>query len=347
MVLNWLWPQKSVSGQVVLVTGGAMGLGRMIALRFAALGAIVLVWDVDVTNGLQVVQQISSMSGESEAHFFEVDVGDREAVYRAGRQVLEQFGAVDILVNNAGVVCGRTLLNTPDAAIERTFAINTLAHFWTVRAFLPDMLQRNRGHIVCIGSAGSLFGFPNMVDYGATKFASYGFMCHLRQELRSLGKRGIHLTVVCPSFIKTGMFEGVRVPMLTTWLSPGYAADEVVKAVRRNQWRLLMPSIVWLLALVVALTPIGFYDLAMRITGALNAMKRFRQTRVHPGFGTSEGRDHLSVKEGRPFADMHQDSMALHRKHTSAVVVVPVNEKEATPFSDLHVEAGHATPAEA
>lgn len=337
MALSWLWPQKSVAGNVVVVTGGALGLGRTLALRFAQLGAVVLVWDINATNGLKVVQEITAADGGGDAHFFHVDVSDRAKVYEAGRKVLEQFGTVDILVNNAGIVCGKTLLATSDAAIERTFAVNTLAHFWTVRAFLPHMVQRNRGHIVCIGSAGSLFGFPNMVDYGATKFASYGLMCHLRQELRSQGKYGVNLTMVCPSFIRTGMFEGVQVPLLTTWLSPEYAADEVVKAVRRNQWRLLMPSIVGLLALLVALTPIGFYDFMMRVTGALNAMKKFRQTRVSPDFASesdesSQHEEGFSVKDGRPL-----DSLQIHHKHIKDAAA---KDKDASPFTDLRGE-GH------
>ncbi|EGZ12682.1 hypothetical protein PHYSODRAFT_337099 [Phytophthora sojae] len=338
MVLSWLWPQKSVAGSVVVITGGALGLGRMLAIRFAQLGAVVLVWDINAPNGQKVVQEITSADGGGEAHFFHVDVSDKAKVYETGRRVLEQFGTVDILVNNAGIVCGKTLLATSDATIERTFAVNTFAHFWTLRAFLPDMVKRNRGHIVCIGSAGSLFGFPNMVDYGSTKFASYGLMCHLRQELRSLGKYGINLTVVCPSFIKTGMFEGVRVPMLTTWLSPEYAADQVVKAVRRNQWRVLMPTIVGLLALVVALTPIGLYDFMMRITGALNAMKKFRQTRVNPersdeeASGAAQCEPQFSIKDGRPL-----DSLQIHHKHIRAT---SAKGGGGNPFTDLQRE-GH------
>ncbi|RLN20353.1 hypothetical protein BBJ28_00013694 [Nothophytophthora sp. Chile5] len=296
-MLNWLWPQKSVQGQVVLITGGAMGIGRLMALRFAELGAVVLIWDIDAPCGLQVVQEIASVSGGSEAHFYEVDVADRDRVRATGRQVLEKFGLVDILVNNAGIVSGKPLLETSSRTIERVLAVNTLAHFWTVRTFLPAMLERYKGHIVCISSAAGLFGFPNMVDYGASKFATVGFMCSLRQELRALDKRSIHLTLVCSSFIKTGMFEGVKAPMFTTWLSPGYAADQIVKAVRRNQWRLLMPSLIALLELLVALTPYWVYDFMMRITRTLEAMTHFQQTRVHPDLANSEPR----------FADLQAD----------------------------------------
>ncbi|KAG6612291.1 epidermal retinol dehydrogenase 2-like [Phytophthora cinnamomi] len=133
--------QKLVAWQVVVVTGGAMGLGRMLSIWFAQLGAVVLGWDVDASNGQKVVREIASVAtvAGGEAHSFQVDVGDRSPVYEAGRKVLEQFQAEDILVNNAGVVCGRTLLATSDAA-------NTFAHFWTVCAFLPEMVRRNRGH---------------------------------------------------------------------------------------------------------------------------------------------------------------------------------------------------------
>lgn len=228
--------------------GGAMGIGRHMALRFASLGALVLVWDVNAAAGQQVVQEITDQAAGSgsgdEAHFYEVDVADRGRVEAVGWQIVEQFEGVDILVNNGGIYHSQSFLDAPARLLERTMQVNTLAHFWTIRAFLPAMLKRGSGHIVCVSSAAGYLGFPSMVDCGASKFATVGLMSSLRQELRLLDpSRSIRLTLACPSFTSTGMFEGVTLPVLTTWLSPEYAADAIVAAVRRDQWRVLLPSI--------------------------------------------------------------------------------------------------------
>ncbi|KUF89602.1 SEC1 family transporter SLY1 [Phytophthora nicotianae] len=252
-MFNWIWPQKSVKGNVVVITGGAMGLGRLVALRFAALGAIVVIWDLHSDLGR----------------------------LRHGQEVLKEYEAVDILVNNAGIVGGRPLLESSDAMIERTIAVNTTSHFWTIKAFLPMMSKRNKGHIVSVASAAGIFGSPGMVDYGASKFAAIGLMLSLRQELHAMGLFGVHTTIVCPGFITTGMFEGVRPPPFTRWLTPEFVADQIVKAVRRNQWRVLLPSVLSIMEFVATIMPMWFVDWFIRVTKTSQAMKNFKQTRKH------------------------------------------------------------------
>jgi all-trans-retinol dehydrogenase (NAD+) len=278
-MFDWIWPQKAVKGDVVVITGGAMGLGRLLALRFAALGAVVLIWDLHEDLGLELVREIEDSGGQ--ARFYHVDVTNRDRVYDAGEQVLRQFEAVDILVNNAGIVGGRPVLESSDDMIERTMAVNATSHFWTIKAFLPRMAKRNKGHIVSVASAAGIFGSPGMVDYGASKFAAIGLMLSLRQELQATGLFGVHTTVVCPSFIKTGMFEGVKPPPYTRWLTPEFVADQIVKAVRRNQWRVLVPSILSVMEFVAAVMPMWFVDWFIRITKTSSAMKNFTQTRKH------------------------------------------------------------------
>ncbi|GMF13299.1 unnamed protein product [Phytophthora lilii] len=278
-MFSWFWPQKSVKGDVVVVTGGAMGLGRLVALRFAALGAVVNVWDLHAEQGRELVQEIEAAGGV--ARFFEVDVTDRARVYAAGQKVLDEFGAVDILVNNAGIVGGRPVLESSDAMIERTMAVNATSHFWTIKTFLPMMAKRNKGHIVSVASAAGIFGSPGMVDYGASKFAAIGLMLSLRQELHAMGLFGVHTTIVCPGFIKTGMFEGVKPPPFTRWLTPEFVADQIVKAVRRNQWRVLVPSILSVMEFVATIMPMWFVDWFICVTKTSQAMKSFKQTRTH------------------------------------------------------------------
>ena len=84
----------------------------------------------------------------------------------------------------------------------------------TVKAFLPDMMSRDRGHIVTMSSAGGLFGVTGLGDYGASKAAAIGFHESLRAELYALNKNEVHMTLVCPFFINTGMFEGCQTRLL-------------------------------------------------------------------------------------------------------------------------------------
>ncbi|CAH0479831.1 unnamed protein product [Peronospora belbahrii] len=278
-MFHWIWPQKSVKGDVVVITGGAMGLGRLLALRFARLGAIVVIWDLHVDLGYQLVEQIETQGGI--AQFYHVDVTAREKVDTIAHQVLHTWKAVDILINNAGIVDGHPLLESSDVMMERTMAVNATSHLWTIKAFLPMMIKRDKGHIVSVASAAGIFGAPGMVDYGASKFAAIGLMLSLRQELHAMEHFGIHTTIACPSFIATGMFEGASPPLFTQWLTPEYVADQIVKAVRRNQWRVLLPSILCFLEILAIIMPMSFVDWFIRITKTSQSMKRFKQTRKH------------------------------------------------------------------
>lgn len=115
---------------------------------------------------------------------YAVDVSDREAVYRTAAKVREEIGPVDILINNAGVVCCKTMLDLPDKVIENTFAVNILAHYWTIKSFLPDMIRQKRGHIVTIASVTGMVGIYGCTDYSATKFACIGLHESLYCELK-------------------------------------------------------------------------------------------------------------------------------------------------------------------
>ncbi|GLD96556.1 hypothetical protein PINS_up005239 [Pythium insidiosum] len=275
----WLFQRmKSVRGDVVLITGGAMGIGRLLALKFARLGAAVVVWDLHEDLGQKVVAEIEALGAR--AAFFQVNVTDRERVYAAAAEVIQQFGGVDILINNAGIVEGKPILESSDSMIVRTMDVNATSHFWTIKAFLPGMLKRDRGHIVSIASAAGIFGCAGMVDYSASKFAAVGLMVSLRQELQAMG-RNINLTLVCPSFINTGMFEGVTPPRFTTLLSPEYVAEMIVAAIRRNQWKLMMPRILYLFEVLLLMMPDWVVRLLTKLTGAGHSMKTFKQTRPH------------------------------------------------------------------
>jgi len=258
----------------VLVTGGASGIGRLIALGCARVGASVTIWDLDAAGADRVALEASE-TGASSAHAFACDVSDREQVYARADETRAAAGDVDVLVNNAGIVSGRPLLDLPDENIERTFAVNTLALFWTTKAFLPAMKARGSGHVVTVASAAGLVGTARETDYAASKFAAVGFNESLRQELRR-SARGVRTTVVCPFYIDTGMFEGVktRFPLLLPVLKEQQVADRVLKAIRRNTQQVQMPWMVQTLPMMRML-PVWAFDELADFFGLNNAMDAF------------------------------------------------------------------------
>ncbi|XP_077877699.1 estradiol 17-beta-dehydrogenase 11-like isoform X5 [Ictidomys tridecemlineatus] len=123
------------------------------------------------------------------------------------QEVKTEIGDISILVNNAGIVYTSDLFSTQDPQIEKTFAVNTLAHFWTTKAFLPLMMMNNHGHIVTVASAAGLVGVPFLQAYCSSKFAAVGFHGALTEELNAFEKNGIKTTCLCPNFINTGFIK--------------------------------------------------------------------------------------------------------------------------------------------
>ncbi|CAG0902221.1 unnamed protein product [Darwinula stevensoni] len=142
-LLLWLVPFrfrcKDVSGQVVLVTGGASGIGRIMCLRFSRLNCKVVTWDVDAEGNKETVNMIQSEGGT--AHAYKVDLCNREEIYKTAKRVEEEVGKVTILVNNAGFMAGNRFLDCPDAIIQRTMDVNAISHFWET----VNMIQSEGG----------------------------------------------------------------------------------------------------------------------------------------------------------------------------------------------------------
>ncbi len=256
----------------VLITGAASGIGRRMALVAARRGAGVVLWDLSAEGAEAVRAEIVAMGGRAWA--FAVDVTDRYAVDAAAVEVLA-LGPVDVIVNNAGVVTGTTLLDADPAAIERTFAVNTLALSWVTKAFLPGMVARRRGSVVTIASAAGLIGVARQTDYSASKFAAVGFTESLRAEMRK-DATGVRTLLVCPFFIDTGMFAGVRsrFPLLLPILRQDEVATAVIDAIERGREVLMMPPLVRAVPVLRAL-PTGLFDRLADLLGINATMDHF------------------------------------------------------------------------
>lgn len=272
------------AGRRVLVTGGARGMGLLIARGAAARGARVALWDRDAEALDAAAGEFSPAGGESTTEPWRqaVDVSDRRQVEEAAAALASGFGEVEILVNNAGVVSGRPFADLTPEQVERTLAVNAAALFWLTRAFLPPMIRRGEGHLVTMASAAGLIGVPGLSDYCASKFAAVGFHESLRAELRRTAP-GVRSTLVCPFFVNTGMFAGVRTrfPRLLPILRPETVAAATIRAVERDRAVVVRPRFVHSLKLL-RLLPGGWLDPIAAFFGIHAAMDTF-EGRPRPG----------------------------------------------------------------
>jgi all-trans-retinol dehydrogenase (NAD+) len=264
-----------IAGATVLVTGAGSGIGRLMCVGMARLGARIVAWDIDAASLEDLSREIKGITGRP-AHPYVCDVSDRHEVYEVADRVKDEVGFVDILVNNAGIVSGQPFLDNPDESVERTFAVNALAPFWVTKAFLREMVERDHGHLVTIISASAIMSPPRLSDYGASKWAAAGFEESLRNELRQLAP-GVRTTRVIPYYIDTGMFDGVtpnRIPWLLPVQEPREVVTRIVDAILRDKRRLLLPRVQfsgWLLRIL----PLDVYDRLLDALGIHAAMDHF------------------------------------------------------------------------
>ncbi|NXG50526.1 RDHE2 dehydrogenase, partial [Psilopogon haemacephalus] len=269
--------KKSVSGEIVLITGAGSGIGRLLSLKFASLGSTVVLWDIN-EEGLKETSKLVRKNGAVRVHSYLCDCSKRQDIYRVADQVKKEVGDVTILINNAGIVIGKSFLESPDSLVEKTMEVNTMAHFWTYKAFLPAMMASNHGHLVSIASAAGLVGVNRLSDYCASKYAAVGFAESVDLELKDLGRNGVKTTIVCPFVINTGMFDGCesKWPTLLPVLEPEYVAEKIMTAIRRDQEILALPRSVYFLIALKHIFPVKVGVLFMDYVGVFRLMDTFR-----------------------------------------------------------------------
>ncbi|GJQ61919.1 MAG: hypothetical protein SCALA702_09720 [Melioribacteraceae bacterium] len=258
----------------VLITGGAGGIGLLMAELIGKAGGNIIIWDNNQQNMIDAQKRLNEL--KINAAFFHCDLSSRDEINKAAEETLKRHRYVDILINNAGYVSGKEFEKCTEEEMEFTFKVNTLAHFYTVRAFLPGMEDAGFGQIVTIASAAALIGTSGLADYSASKFAVAGFTESLRAEFRRK-KKNIKTTLVCPYYINTGMFDGVktRFSFLLPILEPEKVAKKVVKAIAKQRVRIYMPWIVYTVHLVKFL-PMPIFDFVAGLLGLQQAMNNFK-----------------------------------------------------------------------
>lgn len=202
-----------LAGKVVIVTGAGGGIGRATALRFAAEGAKVAVWDVRADGADGILAAIDGAGGEG--CFQTVDVTDGAAVQGAVDDLVERWDGVDVLVNNAGIVRdsqlvkwggGEVMSMMSDEDFDAVIAVNLRGVFLCTRTVVPHLIRRGGGSILTASSVVGLYGNFGQTNYAASKA---GVINMSRGWARELGRHGIRSNVVAPGFIATEMVQAM------------------------------------------------------------------------------------------------------------------------------------------
>jgi all-trans-retinol dehydrogenase (NAD+) len=262
------------SGAHAVITGAGSGIGRLMALGLARRGASqVAVWDLNLPSAQAVVKEIKDLGVDASA--YKVDVSSKTSVDEAAHKTLETLSRVDLLINNAGIVSGKKFLDLSEKDITQTYGVNTLALYWTTQAFLPGMLTRDHGRVVTIASAAGLAGSATLTDYSGSKYAAVGFMESLRAELRDASSAVSTLTV-CPFYINTGMFDGVKSGSPLLKIQPAEpSANKILDTIASTKQELLLPGMVYSVRFF-RLLPVRVFDWLADAFGINKAMKTFR-----------------------------------------------------------------------
>ena len=259
----------------MLVTGGNKGMGKLFCEHGIAEGAKVIIWATNDQTMKETAEELTRRGGE--VHTYKVDVSDREAIAKAAENVLKEHGTVDILFNNAGIVVSSYFWEHTNDEIERTMRINSEAMMYICRAFLPGMMEKGAGRIVNMASAAGLLSNPKMSVYCASKWAVNGWSDSLRLELEEKGYDNICVTTVTPGYVNTGMFEGVKAPLMTPILEPGPFVQKVWGSMKKGKVVVRSPLTVYLVAMMKGILPIRLFDFIFgRIFGVYKSMDEFK-----------------------------------------------------------------------
>ncbi len=195
---NGVGSMKDMRGKVALVTGGASGMGQIIALRLANSGARVAVFDLNEQGLQHTASQATNITP------LLCDISDPEDVTARVADVEAQLGSIDLLVHAAALMPSHTLLDETNESMERLFRINYFGTTYMVKAVLPSMISRKTGRIVAFGSIAGIAVVPKMGAYCATKAAVNVYMEILQNEIRDTGVRA-HL--ICPPAVNTPLID--------------------------------------------------------------------------------------------------------------------------------------------
>jgi NAD(P)-dependent dehydrogenase (short-subunit alcohol dehydrogenase family) len=258
---------SSVTGKVVLITGGASGIGAEVARRLHGRGAKLVLTDLDEGQ----LKEVAGRLGEDRVLTVVADVRELAAMQAAAAKGIERFGGIDIVMANAGILSFGSVLEIDPEAFKTVVDVNLMGVFYTVRAALPSVIER-RGYVLVVSSLAAFAAAPGMASYHASKAGVEHFANSLRLEL---AHRGVDVGSAHMSWIDTPLVrEGKEVSSFQEMLAklPGplrkttsvdKCGEAFVKGIEGRKSRIYCPSWVglarWLRPLIA--TPVGERDI--------------------------------------------------------------------------------------
>ena len=196
----------SISERVVVVTGGSMGIGRAVSLKFAEEKAriVIMHYDPDDSASNETLNLLAQQGVEAESH--RVDVSNHGDVAALFKDIIGRLGKVDVLINNAGIARDTFLMRMPEAAWDAVINVNLKSVFNCTQAVIRSMIKQRRGRIVNISSVVGQIGNPGQANYAASKA---GIMGLTKSVAREVAVRGITVNAVAPGYIRTEMTESL------------------------------------------------------------------------------------------------------------------------------------------
>lgn len=219
-----------VRDKVVVVTGGASGIGRALCRRFAQEGARgVAVVDINREGAQAVADEIDGLA-------IECDVSKEEQIIEVVRHTEEKIGPIELFCSNAGIMIWGGV-EVPNEGWQRIWEVNVLAHVYAARAVIPGMIERGGGYLLNTASAGGLLSQIGSAPYSATKHAAVGLAENIAI---TYGDQGIKVSVLCPQAVRTEMAPtGDVVAAIDGLLEPEQVADTVMEALEEERFLIL------------------------------------------------------------------------------------------------------------
>lgn len=266
-------PRLDWAEEIVVITGGSSGIGELLANTLAVRNVAVVVLDVKpiITENYNIT-------------YYKCDVSKWEEVEAVSKQIVEELGHPTILINNAGVVQGKLLLDLKPEDIQQTFGVNTIGHYYTLKAFLPNMIENKKGHIMTMSSVLGLVGSAQMTDYCASKAALINLHESLRYELdHRYNAPQVRTSLVVPGHALTPLFSTARLPEnpIYKFFVPSLPPITIVKAIitvldSQHSQDLYLPFYVNF-APYLRLLPSYLRDLGQWLAGADYVMQGFQK----------------------------------------------------------------------
>ena len=204
-----------LTGKTALVTGAARGIGKAIALKFAAEGANVAFTDLVIDeNGKQTEEELLALGVKAKG--YASNAADFEQSAQVVNQVKEEFGSIDILVNNAGITKDGLMLRMTEAQWDAVIGVNLKSAFNFIHACTPIMMRQRGGSIINMASVVGVHGNAGQANYAASKAAMIALAKSVAQEM---GPKGVRANAIAPGFIDTAMTQALSDEVRKEWTS--------------------------------------------------------------------------------------------------------------------------------